>query len=271
MEGIVASSGQARALRRKLQEAQRRDKALRGMTSRLCEVLLVRHGETAWNESGRLQGQLSPGPPLNLRGQEQAAALAGWLRSRGQHIDRVYSSDLSRAMETAEAIRAAVGGSVSVDRDLRERALGSALEGQGLEAARELEPAAYEALVSHSTTLRLPVRAGRKGGRKGGGTANGCAVALRGSFCCSLLTGRRREHRRPAPAGSLGAGSDRCAAPGAAGGGGHSRGVPARGLSQGDGVLLPRKDRQLLFGRGEDRSSRDPAEQAGHLGAHELG
>lgn len=140
-----------------MQEAQRLEKKLRGMTSRQCEVLLVRHGETDWNESGRLQGQLCPGPPLNRRGQEQAAALAA--RLRGEHIDIVYSSDLSRATETAEIIRAAVGGSCAVDRGLRERALGSALEGLRLEAARELEPAAYEALVSHSTTLRLPVRA----------------------------------------------------------------------------------------------------------------
>jgi hypothetical protein len=40
-------------------------------SSRCCEVLLVRHGESEWNEDGRLQGQILPGPPLTLRGRRQ--------------------------------------------------------------------------------------------------------------------------------------------------------------------------------------------------------
>lgn len=38
-----------------------------------CEIILVRHGETAWNKEGRLQGQQEPGPPLDGLGTEQAA------------------------------------------------------------------------------------------------------------------------------------------------------------------------------------------------------
>lgn len=41
-----------------------------------CELILVRHGETAWNKEGRLQGQQEPGPPLNDLGFQQAALVS---------------------------------------------------------------------------------------------------------------------------------------------------------------------------------------------------
>jgi bisphosphoglycerate-dependent phosphoglycerate mutase len=40
-----------------------------------CEIVLVRHGETAWNKEGRLQGQQEPGPPLDDLGHQQAAVV----------------------------------------------------------------------------------------------------------------------------------------------------------------------------------------------------
>jgi len=41
-----------------------------------CEIILVRHGETAWNKEGRLQGQQEPGPPLDDLGLQQAAVVS---------------------------------------------------------------------------------------------------------------------------------------------------------------------------------------------------
>jgi broad specificity phosphatase PhoE len=41
-----------------------------------CEIVLVRHGETAWNKEGRLQGQAEPGPPLDELGFQQAAVVS---------------------------------------------------------------------------------------------------------------------------------------------------------------------------------------------------
>lgn len=41
-----------------------------------CEIVLVRHGETAWNREGRLQGQQEPGPPLDELGFQQAAVVS---------------------------------------------------------------------------------------------------------------------------------------------------------------------------------------------------
>lgn len=41
-----------------------------------CEIILVRHGETAWNKEGRLQGQQEPGPPLDELGFQQAVVVS---------------------------------------------------------------------------------------------------------------------------------------------------------------------------------------------------
>lgn len=61
------------------------------------EFWVVRHGESTWNVLGRYQGQADV--PLSLEGRLQAAMLAE--RLTGQPFDAVYSSDLSRALETA--------------------------------------------------------------------------------------------------------------------------------------------------------------------------
>ena len=66
-------------------------------------LLLVRHGETDWNAAGRIQGCTDT--PLNARGRAQALALAG--RLRDERPQRLYTSPLRRARETA-ASRSAV-------------------------------------------------------------------------------------------------------------------------------------------------------------------
>ncbi|WP_306391756.1 histidine phosphatase family protein [Telluria beijingensis] len=87
-------------------------------------ILLIRHGETAWNAERRLQGHLDI--PLNAEGERQAAALGAALA--GERIDAVLSSDLARARQTAEAIVRARGASadrgVQCDSQLRERCYG---------------------------------------------------------------------------------------------------------------------------------------------------
>lgn len=81
------------------------------------QVFLVRHGETDYNLSGRWQGHLDI--PLNRQGREQAQQVAAALASRG--LQAIYSSDLSRALETAQTIAAAAGLSqVRTDKRLRE-------------------------------------------------------------------------------------------------------------------------------------------------------
>jgi len=63
-------------------------------------IMLIRHGETAWNLERRLQGQSDA--PLNKTGAMQAQRVGVHVSSLG--VQAVYSSDLSRAEDTAAAI-----------------------------------------------------------------------------------------------------------------------------------------------------------------------
>jgi len=92
-------------------------------------LILVRHGETAWNRERRIQGQLDT--PLNDEGRRQALAAGERLASqRGLYeLDRaggarIVASDLLRCRQTAEAIAAATGLPMSTDPRLRERSYG---------------------------------------------------------------------------------------------------------------------------------------------------
>jgi probable phosphoglycerate mutase len=87
----------------------------------VTRILLVRHGETDWNLDRRLQGHSDRS--LNDTGREQSRALAEELRN--EPLEAVYSSDLSRADETARIVAAAHGLEVTTLRDLRERHFGT--------------------------------------------------------------------------------------------------------------------------------------------------
>ena len=84
-------------------------------------LLLVRHGETDWNADGRLQGHTDR--PLSDFGRRQAQQLADELD--GERLEAIYSSDLSRARETAEVVGERLGLSVELDPDLREKDWGN--------------------------------------------------------------------------------------------------------------------------------------------------
>jgi broad specificity phosphatase PhoE len=79
-------------------------------------VILVRHGQTDENVSGRISGQ---GPvPLNARGQEQARVVAEALAPLG--VNYIFSSPLVRARQTAEFLAARLQQSIEEIPDLRE-------------------------------------------------------------------------------------------------------------------------------------------------------
>jgi probable phosphoglycerate mutase len=83
-------------------------------------VIAIRHGETAWNVDNRIQGQLDI--PLNAFGREQARRVGEALAA--DDIAAVYSSDLMRAFETAEAVAGRTGRTIIADVGLRERGFG---------------------------------------------------------------------------------------------------------------------------------------------------
>lgn len=83
-------------------------------------LLLVRHGETAWNAEHRIQGHLDI--PLSPSGIRQAARLA--VRLSGEPIDAIYSSELARAWLTAEPLAARLGVPIVAETRLRERNFG---------------------------------------------------------------------------------------------------------------------------------------------------
>jgi probable phosphoglycerate mutase len=87
------------------------------MTTRLC---IVRHGETAWNAEHRVQGQLDV--PLNAIGQAQALAASKVLSL--EKFDAIYSSDLSRARQTAQPTAGILSMRINLEKELRERHYG---------------------------------------------------------------------------------------------------------------------------------------------------
>ena len=117
------------------------------MTRRL---LLIRHGQTTYNATGRMQGHLDT--ELSEAGHSQARAAADLLEDKG--ITAIVSSDLIRARDTAEIIARRLGLEVSVDKRLRETHLG---EWQGMTSAEvdEQFPGA-RALWRHDPTWAPP-------------------------------------------------------------------------------------------------------------------
>lgn len=105
-----------------------------------ARIILVRHGQTDWNNDGRWQGQLDI--PLNDAGLEQAAALATYLSERP--IKAVHTSDLARAKRTAEVIADALNLSVIPDPRWREMNLG-VFQGLTVEEIEARYPEEYHA------------------------------------------------------------------------------------------------------------------------------
>jgi probable phosphoglycerate mutase len=106
-------------------------------------IILMRHGETDWNATGRLQGQSDT--PLNTLGRVQAQQAAR--RLAREPITALYASDLARAFETAAIIGRALGLSVVTSPRLRERRYGvwEGLTAGEIQARYPVEYAAWRA------------------------------------------------------------------------------------------------------------------------------
>jgi probable phosphoglycerate mutase len=105
---------------------------------RRTRVIIVRHGQTQWNLKLIRQGHLDS--PLTERGIAQAKALGERLAQ--EEIGGLYSSDLGRAVQTAEMIAAVTGHAVVTDVRLRERNLG-VFQGLGRQEIERQFPEEY--------------------------------------------------------------------------------------------------------------------------------
>lgn len=83
-------------------------------------LVFIRPGETDWNQLGRWQGWVSI--PLNELGERQARALANFIRNIG--MSALYTSDLRRALKTAECLAEQLSFAPIPDARLRERNIG---------------------------------------------------------------------------------------------------------------------------------------------------
>ncbi|AAF10964.1 histidine phosphatase family protein [Deinococcus radiodurans] len=117
------------------------------------EFWVVRHGESTWNAGGRYQGQTDV--PLSAVGLLQAACLAE--RLTGQVFDAVYSSDLTRARQTAGAVAERLAGAppVQLSPELREIDVGE-LTGLVVTEIRERYPDYLAALQADPWTTQRP-------------------------------------------------------------------------------------------------------------------
>ncbi len=97
-------------------------------------IFVIRHGETELNATRVFQ---RPTTPLSERGRDQAARLA--LRLEPVGIERILTSDLARAVETATAVSARTGAPIVVDPLLRERDFGD-LRGRPYDTLGALDP-----------------------------------------------------------------------------------------------------------------------------------
>jgi len=86
----------------------------------LAKIIFIRHGETIWNTEKRLQGHLNS--PLTSKGETQASLIAKRLKKG--HFTSLYSSDLGRALQTAEYISNACNKPIIIDKELREHDFG---------------------------------------------------------------------------------------------------------------------------------------------------
>ena len=108
----------------------------------VTNVLLIRHGQSKGNAERRFGGHTAT--PLSARGRKQAEATARALKS--EFLTSIYSSDLARAMETAQPLAKLTGLLINGTDAFRERGVG-VMEGLTFEEAAQQHPEQYAALL----------------------------------------------------------------------------------------------------------------------------
>lgn len=121
------------------------------MTGEAATLLLIRHGETAWNAEHRIQGRLDV--PLSTTGIWQTRQLTQ--RLADEPIDAVISSDLARAWMTGAPLAEARGLELIAEPRLRERVFGI-FEGKTLDEIAAQHPQELQAWRARDVDWRVP-------------------------------------------------------------------------------------------------------------------
>jgi broad specificity phosphatase PhoE len=114
-------------------------------------LILIRHGETAWNRKEVFRGRRDV--ELGERGRRQAQLLAEALR--GDPIEGVYSSPLSRALDTARPLAETHALQVSLDERLTDMSFGE-WEGRPREEVEQADSAHYRTWLAEPHVFRAP-------------------------------------------------------------------------------------------------------------------
>jgi broad specificity phosphatase PhoE len=109
----------------------------------VTRLYLIRHGQSAGNAEGRFGGHSAT--PLSGLGKQQAELTAKALAK--ERISAIYSSDLLRAVQTAEPLARALNLEINAAETFRERHVG-VLEGLTFDEAKKEFPEDYYALVN---------------------------------------------------------------------------------------------------------------------------
>ncbi len=140
-------------------------------------LILIRHGQTTYNATGRMQGHLDT--KLSAVGYEQAKGAAAMLRDK--NISAIVCSDLIRARETARVIGEELGLEPSIDARLRETNLGDWQGMSSVEVDEEFPGA--RAIWRHDPTWRR-----RRASR---GWTSPSVPAPSSTSSCAPMTGAR--------------------------------------------------------------------------------
>lgn len=99
------------------------------------KIYIVRHGQTIWNEEGRMQGAKNSN--LTEKGIEEAKKLHDHIRNI--NFDRIYVSPLGRTLETMDHVKGSLDIPVTILDEIQEMNFGK-FEGESLEELRKTYP-----------------------------------------------------------------------------------------------------------------------------------
>jgi broad specificity phosphatase PhoE len=117
----------------------------------MTKIILLRHGETAWNIEKVFRGQAEV--PLTDNGREQAERAAEYLKDQGIHA--IYTSPLERAVETAQPVAELTGIEAIVEEAFTGMDFGL-WQGRPHREVKEEYPELFEEFHKRPAGMRIP-------------------------------------------------------------------------------------------------------------------